>query len=143
MPGKVNPVILESVIQIGIKVKANNNIVADCASRGSLQICEFMPLLADALLESIDLLIAAARMLVKHAPGIDADQGKCLERLYSSPEIITAFVPMLGYDRCSELFKQFEQHGTGTIREFLEKELGKEAVEKTLSPQNLMSLGHK
>ncbi|MFA7368508.1 MAG: lyase family protein [Kiritimatiellales bacterium] len=143
MPGKVNPVILESVIQIGIKVKANNNIVADCASRGSLQICEFMPLLADALLESIDLLIAAAQMLAKHAAGIDADQGKCLKRLYASPEIITAFVPMLGYDRCSELFKQFEQHGKGTIREFLEKELGKEAVEKTLSPQNLMALGYK
>jgi len=143
MPGKVNPVILESVMQIGIKVKANNNIVADCAARGSLQICEFMPLLADALLESIDLLIAAAQMLAKHAAGIDADQGKCLERLYASPEIITAFVPMLGYDRCAELFKQFEQHGKGTIREFLEKELGKEAVEKTLSPQNLMSLGHK
>ena len=143
MPGKVNPVILESVMQIGIKVKANNNIVADCASRGSLQICEFMPLLADALLESIDLLIAAAQMLAKHAAGIDADQGKCLERLYASPEIITAFVPMLGYDRCSELFKQFKQHGKETIREFLEKELGKEVVEKTLSPQNLMSLGHK
>ena len=143
MPGKVNPVILESVIQIGIKVKANNNIVADCASRGSLQICEFMPLLADALLESIDLLIAAAQMLAKHATGIDADQGNCLERLYASPEIITAFVPMLGYDRCSELFKQFEQHGMGNIREFLEKELGKETVEKTLSPQNLMSLGYK
>ncbi|NOU36209.1 MAG: aspartate ammonia-lyase [Kiritimatiellaceae bacterium] len=143
MPGKVNPVILESVIQIGIKVKANNNIVADCAARGSLQICEFMPLLADALLESIDLLIAAARMLAKHVPGIDADQGKCLERLYASPEIITAFVPMLGYDRCSELFKQFERHGNGTIREFLEKELGKETVEKTLSPQNLMAMGYK
>lgn len=143
MPGKVNPVILESVIQIGIKVKANNNIVADCAARGSLQICEFMPLLADALLESIDLLIAAARMLTKHAEGIDADQGKCLERLYASPEIITAFVPMLGYDRCSELFKQFKLCGNGTIREFLEKKLGKEAVAKTLSPQNLMSLGYK
>lgn len=143
MPGKINPVILESVIQIGIKVKANNAIVADCAARGSLQICEFMPLLADALLESIDLLIAAAQMLSKHAAGIDADQGRCLERLYASPEIITAFVPMLGYDHCSELFKQFEQHGKGNIREFLEKELGKETVEKTLSPQNLMSLGHK
>ncbi len=143
MPGKVNPVILESVMQIGIKVKANNNIISDCASRGSLQICEFMPLLADALLESIDLLIAAAQMLAKHAVGIDADQGRCLERLYASPEIITAFVPMLGYDRCSELIKQFEQHGKGNIREFLEKELGKEAVEKTLSPQNLMSLGYK
>jgi aspartate ammonia-lyase len=143
MPGKVNPVILESVIQIGIKVKANNGIVADCAARGSLQICEFMPLLADALLESIDLLIAAARMLTKHAAGIDANQGKCLERLYASPELITAFVPMLGYDRCSELFKQFEQHGTGTLREFLVKELGEDTVEKTLSPQNLMALGYK
>ncbi|HNX53375.1 MAG TPA: lyase family protein [Pontiellaceae bacterium] len=143
MPGKVNPVILESVMQIGIKVKANSNIVADCSARGSLQICEFMPLLADALLESIGLLIAAAQMLAKHAAGIDADQGKCLERLYASPEIITAFVPLLGYDRCSELFKQFEQHGKGNIRGFLEKELGKETVEKTLSPQNLISLGHK
>jgi aspartate ammonia-lyase len=143
MPGKVNPVILESVIQIGIKVKANNGIIADCASRGSLQICEFMPLLADALLESIDLLIAAAQMLEKHAAGIDADQGKCLERLYASPEIITAFVPMLGYDRCSELFKRFGQQGDGTILEFLEKELGEEIVNKTLSPQNLMAMGHK
>ncbi|MEI8207207.1 MAG: hypothetical protein WCG03_10050, partial [Kiritimatiellales bacterium] len=114
-----------------------------CAARGSLQICEFMPLLAEALLESIDLLIAAAQMLAKHAEGIDADQGKCLERLYASPEIITAFVPMLGYDRCSELFKQFEQHGKGNLREFLEKELGEKIVNKTLSPQNLMSLGYR
>ena len=143
MPGKVNPVILESVIQIGIKVKANNNIVADCASRGSLQICEFMPLLADALLESIDLLIAAAGMLAKHAPGIEADQGKCLERLYASPEIITAFVPMLGYDRCTELVKKYEAQNQLTVRGFLENELGKETVEKTLAPQNLMALGHR
>jgi aspartate ammonia-lyase len=143
MPGKVNPVILESVIQIGIKVKANNMIISDCAARGSLQICEFMPLLADALLESIDLLIAASQMLAKHAEGIDADQGKCLERLYASPEIITAFVPMLGYDRCAELFKQFEQQGDGTIREFLEKELGEETVTKMLSPQNLMAMGYR
>lgn len=143
MPGKVNPVILESVIQIGIKVKANNSIVADCAARGSLQICEFMLLLADALLESIDLLIAAAQMLSKHALGIDADQGKCLERLYASPEIITAFVPMLGYDRCTELVKKYEEQDELTVRDFLEKELGKETVEKTLAPQNLMALGYK
>ena len=143
MPGKVNPVILESVIQIGIKVKANNAIVADCAARGSLQICEFMPLLADALLESIDLLIAAAGMLTKHAEGIDADQGKCLKRLYASPEMITAFIPLLGYDRCTELVKQYETQSDLTVREFLEQELGKEPVEKTLSPQNLMSLGHR
>jgi len=143
MPGKVNPVILESVMQIGIKVKANNGIIADCAARGSLQICEFMPLLADALLESIDLLIDAAQMLTKHAEGIDADQGKCLERLYASPEIITAFVPMLGYDRCAELVKAYKAQDQLTVRGFLEKELGKEITSKTLSPQNLMAMGHK
>lgn len=143
MPGKVNPVILESVIQVGIKVKANNTVVADCAARGSLQICEFMPLLADALLESIDLLIAASDMLSKHAADIDVDQGKCLERLYASPEIITAFVPMLGYDRCTELVKKCKSQNELTVREFLENELGKETVDKTLAPQNLMSLGYR
>jgi len=143
MPGKINPVILESVIQIGIKVKANNGILADCASRGSLQICEFMPLLAEALLESIDLLLAGTRMLAKHAEGIDANQGRCLERLYASPEIITAFLPLLGYDRCTELVKKYEEQNGLTVREFLEQELGKETVEKILAPQNLMSLGYK
>jgi aspartate ammonia-lyase len=143
MPGKINPVLLEAIIQVGIKVKANNTIVADCAARGSLQICEFMPLLADALLESIDLLIAAAKMLTKHVKGIDADQGRCLERLYASPEIITAFVPMLGYVRFSELVKNYKKQNGLSVREFLEQELGKETVEKTLAPQKLMAMGYR
>lgn len=143
MPGKVNPVIAENVIQIGLKVKANNGIVADCAARGSLQICEFMPLLGDALLESIDLLNAASLMLSKHAGGIDVDQGRCLERLYTSAEIITAFVPRLGYDRCAELVKEYKAQDKLTVRGFLEEELGEELVKKTLSPQNLMAMGHR
>ena len=102
-----------------------------------------MPLLADALLESIDLLIAATQMLTNHAKGIEVDQGACLTRLYNSPEIITAFVPALGYDRCTELIKEYEQQTELTVREFLEDKLGEEAVKQTLSPQNLMSLGHK
>lgn len=143
MPGKINPVILESVIQAGMKVKANNGMVADCAARGSLQICEFMPLLADALLESIDLLLGCAGMLSKHVEGIEADQETCLQRLNASPEIITAFVPHIGYDRCTELLKEYGQQEELNVREFLEKELGKATVEKTLASQNLMSLGHR
>jgi aspartate ammonia-lyase len=102
-----------------------------------------MPLLADALLESIDLLLADAQMLTKHAEGIDADQGKCMERLHASPEIITAFIPLLGYDRCTKLVKQYEAQHECTVREFLEQELGKETVEKILTPQHLMALGHR
>jgi aspartate ammonia-lyase len=73
MPGKVNPVILESVMQIGIKVQANDFIITECASRGSLQINEFLPLLASSLLESMELLGDACGMLANHME-IQADR---------------------------------------------------------------------
>ena len=143
MPGKVNPVILESVIQKGIKIKANHNIVSECAARGSLQICEFMPLLADALLEMVDLLLAATQMLCKHAEGIAANEESCRKRLEESPEIITAFLPHLGYDSCCELLKAFERQSGRNIRRFLELKLGEETVNRILSPQSLMALGYR
>jgi aspartate ammonia-lyase len=147
MPGKVNPVILESVMQIGIKVQANDYIVTECASRGSLQINEFMPLLAAALLESMELLSAACGMLARHAGGIEADEAECERQFNSSVEIVTAFLPTLGYDRATGLVEAF-RNLTGLsdqtdFRTYLENELGADLVEKTLSPQNLMALGHR
>ena len=58
MPGKVNPVLLEAGIQAGMKVMANDALIADACSRGSLQINEFLPLVSFALHESLDLLAA-------------------------------------------------------------------------------------
>ena len=147
MPGKVNPVILESVMQIGIKVQANDFIVTECASRGTLQINEFMPLLASALLESMELLGAAAGMLAKHAEGILADEAECERQFFQSLEIVTAFLPSIGYERATELVQTYKDQTDSTdqtdFKEFLVKELGSELVEKTLSPQNLMALGHR
>ena len=144
MPGKVNPVILESVMQIGIKVQANDFIVTECASRGSLQINEFMPLLASALLESMELLATAAGMLAKHADGIEADEPECERQFNASLDIVTAFLPSIGYDQATDLVEAFKnQHGLSDFRKFLENELGAELVQKTLSPQNLMALGHR
>ena len=143
MPGKVNPVILESVMQIGIKVQANDFMVTECASRGSLQINEFMPLLASALLESMELLGAAAGMLSNHAEGIEADEAECERQFNSSLEIITAFLPTAGYDRATELIEAFKQTGRTDFATYLAEELGEELVAKTLSPQNLMALGHR
>jgi len=142
MPGKVNPVILESVMQIGIKVQANDFIVTECASRGSLQINEFMPLLAAALLESMELLAAAAGMLAKHAEGIGANEAECARQFSSSLEIVTAFLPTLGYERATELVGAFKKTNRTDFWNYLVEELGEETVEKTLSPQNLMALGH-
>jgi aspartate ammonia-lyase len=147
MPGKVNPVILESVMQIGIKVQANDFIVTECASRGSLQINEFMPLLASALLESMELLGAAAGMLAKHAGGIEANEAECERQFSQSLEIVTAFLPSIGYEKATELVEEFrnrsDQADRSDFRTFLEAKLGKELVAKTLSPQNLMALGHR
>jgi len=143
MPGKVNPVILESVMQIGIKVQANDFIVTECASRGSLQINEFMPLLASALLESMELLAAAAGMLAKHAEGIEADEAECERQFNASVEIITAFLPSIGYDKATHLVEAFKQTGRTDFKTYLENELGTQLVENTLSPQNLMALGHR
>ncbi|HEY5653433.1 MAG TPA: lyase family protein [Pontiella sp.] len=144
MPGKVNPVILESVMQIGIKVQANDFIVTECASRGSLQINEFMPLLASALLESIELLGSASEMLTTHAEGIVADESECERQFNSSLEIVTAFLPAIGYERSTELVLEFKkQSANADFRTFLENKLGAELVEKTLSPQNLMALGYR
>ncbi|VGO23274.1 aspartate ammonia-lyase [Pontiella sulfatireligans] len=143
MPGKVNPVILESVMQIGIKVQANDFIVTECASRGSLQINEFMPLLASALLESMELLGAASEMLAKHAEGITADEGECERQFNSSVEIVTAFLPVIGYDRATELVEKFKQANRTDFKTYLIEELGEESVLKILSPQNLMAMGHR
>ncbi len=147
MPGKVNPVILESVMQIGIKVQANDFIVTECASRGSLQINEFMPLLAAALLESMELLAAGAGMLARHAEGIEADEAECVRQFSESVEIVTAFLPVVGYDRATALVQQFKDRtdlsDRSDFKQFLIQELGEAVVAKTLSPQNIMALGHR
>ena len=143
MPGKINPVILESVMQIGIKVQANDFIVTECASRGSLQINEFMPLLASALLESMELLACAAGMLATHAEGIEANETECIRQFDQSLEIATAFLPSIGYERATGLVETFKQTGRTDFKNYLVEELGADVVEKTLAPQNLMAMGYR
>lgn len=143
IPGKINPVLLEAVMQAGLKVMANDLLVTEAVSRATFQICEFMPLLAHALLGSIDLLTRADEMFSMHVAGIKAGPEKCQASTDQAEGIVTAFVPHLGYDKVAELLKEFRSSGKKGLREFLEERVGKEVVAKTLSPQNLLSLGHK
>lgn len=143
MPGKVNPVILEAVMQAGLKVIANDLLVTEAASRATLQICEFMPLLAHALLGSIELLIRADSMFAAHVAGIQADPEKCQAFVDRSEGIMTAFVPHIGYEKAGALLQEFKSSGQKNLRSFLEERLGRELVASALSPQNLLSLGYK
>ena len=143
MPGKVNPVLLEAAIQTGIKVIANDSIINETAARGTFQINEFLPLLAHALLESLDLLTNINNILAIYVRGITADSRKCQEYFEQSPMIITALLPVTGYEQATRLLAEFKQTGTQNMRKFLEEKLGESIVEKVFSSASLTALGHK
>jgi len=145
MPGKVNPVILESVIQAGMKVIANDGIVADAASRGRFQINEFLPLLSFAMIESLEILIGAGRMTADYISGITADAARCREVVDSAQGMMTALIPVIGYKKAEALLKQFEsvKDETENLRKFLEEQVGSDIVAQALSVQRLTSLGYR
>ena len=143
MPGKVNPVVCEAAIQAAIKAGSNCDIIAECAGRGTLQINEFMPLVADSFMEALDLLAAADRMLMEYVNGIEANESVCREYLEGSLGIITAFVPVIGYEKATGLIQEFKAFKGKNVRSFLVEKLGKDLVDKTLSAENIMSLGYK
>jgi aspartate ammonia-lyase len=143
MPGKINPVILEAVIQTGLKVTANDFLIAETASRGTFQISEFMPLLALALLESLEMLARVNRTFAGFACVLRADRQACRGTVDRAAAIVTAFIPKIGYDKAGELLKEFERSRQKNLRLFLEEKLGSETVRETLSAQNLMSLGYR
>ena len=143
MPGKVNPVMLEAAVQVGLKVLANDSLVTAACSRSTLQINEFLPLLAHALLESMDLLIRTDGVLAGHIDGITANEAKCREILDTSPMIVTAFLPSIGYERATALLAEFFASGRKNVRDFLREKLGADRVEKILSAERLVSLGYR
>ncbi|MGC9953093.1 MAG: aspartate ammonia-lyase [Rhizomicrobium sp.] len=146
MPGKVNPVMMEAVMQAGMAVRANDSVVSECAAHGTLQINEFMPLLAWALLESIDVLEAAALAFAGHVEGIRANPERCAENLSDSPTLLTAFLPKIGYERANALVEEYAiakaQDSSLTLRRFLSERLDAAMVNDVLSAPNLLKLGH-
>ncbi len=143
MPGKVNPVLMEAAMQVGIKVMANDGIITEAVSRGTGQINEFLPLLAHALLESLDLLSRIDDLLAVHVLRIDCNREQCRLTLDHSPMILTALLPLLGYEKATELMAAFQRENATNVRIFLEEKLGRERVEKLLSPYALTELGYR
>ena len=141
MPGKINPVMAEAAIQAGLFASAECGLVGQAVTRSTFQIVEFMPLAARALLGAIEHLDKAAGLLSSHAGGIRANPGACRFALDTSPTLITAFVPYLGYERATDLIRSFAESGRTSIREFLAENLGTELVNRVLSPESVTALG--
>ncbi len=146
MPGKINPVIIECTMQIGMTVRANDYIIAECAANGTLQINEFMPLIAYSLLESIDILKSAALTLAPHIEGITADPDRCRAFVEDSPALMTALLPYIGYKKSEALMKEFKAVKQGQpdlkLRAFLTEKLGNDVADSALSDSSLVGLGY-
>jgi fumarate hydratase class II len=117
MPGKVNPVIAESVLMVAAKVIGNDTSITVAGQAGNFELNVMMPLIADSVLESIRLLAAAARNLAQRCVnGIQADEVRCAEMIEKSLAMCTALAPEIGYDAAAKIAK--ESYRTGkTVRE--------------------------
>lgn len=143
MPGKINPVGCEAIIQCGLKVIANDALITETASRSTLQINEFMPLLAHAFMESLEILKNVSQLFKKYVDGITANEQQCQKIVDQAESIITAFIPKVGYKKAEEILKEFHATGRKDFRVYLEEQLGKKLVDQVLDPFNLSALGYR
>jgi fumarate hydratase class II len=127
MPGKVNPVIPEMVLQVSAQVIGNDAAITQGGQAGNFELNVMLPVIAYNLVQSIRLLAGAARAFgEKCIRGIEANREKCASNLEKSLALATAFVPAIGYDKAAALAKEAYEKGK-TIRDV--------AVEKRVLPE--------
>ena len=136
MPGKVNPVIPEVVLQVAAQVIGNDAAITVAGMQGQLELNVRVPLIARNILQSIQLLSNAATALAeKCVDGIEPNREVLQHNAESTPAIVTALNPYIGYDRATEIVKEAQESGR-TIREVaLEKGVAEETLDRALDLQ--------
>ena len=143
MPGKVNPVICESVMQVCTRVFGNDATVTWAAANGNFELNVMMPVLAHAMLESCRLLANVVDVFrEKCVEGIQPNVARCGELVEYSMAMVTSLAPIIGYDRAAEIAKESAKTGK-TVREICrEKKVLPEAeLEKALDPVEMTKPG--
>lgn len=143
MPGKINPVIPEFVISAAHKIYANDTLITSLSAQGCLDLNAYLPVIGNALLESIKLLIAADETLKENLfNGIEINNDTAEDKLYHSPAITTALSPYIGYNNAAILAKEMKKSGEDIFRVNDKlKLIEAKKLEKILAPQNLLKMG--
>ncbi len=140
MPGKVNPVIAESLAQVCAQVIGNDAAIAFGGASGLLDLNVMLPVMAHNLLESERLLANAARVFADRCiAGLAANAERCAEQVEWSMSMVTALAPVIGYDRAAEIAKRAVAEGK-TVRELCleEKVLPEEELNRLLDPASML-----
>src|SRR5437762_31052 len=142
MPGKVNPVIAESVCMVCAQVMGNHTTITVAGQSGNFEINVMMPVIAYNLLQSITLLAAAARNFSRQCiTGLKATT-RGPEMVERGLAICTALAPVIGYDAAADISKQAYKTGK-TVREVAREKtnLSEEDLERILNPENMTRPG--
>lgn len=139
MPGKVNPVIAESLCQICAQVIGNDAVIAISGMLGHLELNVMMPVMAHNLLQSIEILSRGAEnFAVRCIRGIKADEPHIKEMVDKSLALCTVLSPYIGYEASSELAKEAYKKGKTIIELAKEKGiLSQEKLDELLDPRRM------
>ena len=117
MPGKVNPTQSEALTMVAARVIGNDVTVTVAGSAGNFELNVYLPVIGYTVLQSVDLLAAAADSFNEHcAAGIEANRERIEENLHRSLMLVTALNPHIGYDRAADVAKTAWAQGK-TLRE--------------------------
>jgi len=107
MPGKVNPVLCEAMMMVCARVMGNHTTLTVCGQHGNLELNVMMPVMAVALLESIQLLTGASNAFVdKCLAAMNVNRARCQDLLELNPSLATALNSAIGYDLAAKIAKE-------------------------------------
>mgnify|MGYP000155523154 FL=1 len=137
MPGKINPVVAESVNQLHKQVVGNDAAVSAGAAEGQIDLNLYKPVIAHNLLESADLIANGAEVFAERfVAKLEANEEHCAEQVEQSMALATALNPAIGYDKASTVAKQALKEGK-TVKEVAVSEgyLTEEEADDVLDPK--------
>ncbi len=138
MPGKVNPVIPEVVIQVGDQVIGNDAAITMGGAQGQFELNVRVPLIARNLLDSIKLLGSAARLLdEKCVQGIEPNEEMLTRHAESTLATATALNPFIGYDKAAEIVKEAADSGRQLREVAREKGVDEATLDEALDHQKM------
>jgi len=138
MPGKVNPVIAESVAMVSAQVIGNDATIAIAGQSGNFELNVMMPIAAHNLLESIDLLATSAQNLARQCVNGLIATNKGPEMVMQGLAICTALAPLIGYDAAAGIAHDASENGE-TIKQVAlrETDLTEEQLDEVLEPLSM------
>ncbi len=140
MPGKVNPVMCESLMQVAARVLGNDQTVTlSGAAGGQFQLNIMMPIMGHATLESVRLMASATRAFVDFcAADMEANAESCAASVEESLSMVTSLNPLIGYERAAQLAKEAFHTGR-TIRELCREQgiLPEATLQEALDPMSM------